>query len=106
MIGRVTIGDTEVTMSPGASSVRRYRELFNTDFLEATQKAEIDVDAYQKMGFIMAMIASGKRTSELSVDDYDNWLDQFAQLDMINAIPEIMQIWQTSEKTTSVPKKN
>lgn len=102
----IKIGSKEVEMVANAASPFVYRQIFKKDFFAETQKPEVDVNVFVEMGFVMSLQAT-KRAGELmktSVDEFYEWLEQFDQMDMINAMPVIGEFYTSQEKTTSSPK--
>lgn len=102
----IKIGSKEVEMVANAASPFVYRQIFKKDFFSETQKPEVDVNVFVEMGFVMSLQAS-KHAGELmktSLDEFYVWLEQFDQMDMINAMPAIGEFYTSQEKTTSVPK--
>lgn len=109
MRDKVLIGQEEVEMVANAASPHLFKTIFREDFLRESQKADPDPDIFQKMGFVMALQASGKPTREIlnetTEDDFYAWLEQFEALDLIEASASIAQLFMTQRKPTQVPKK-
>lgn len=108
MHGTVQIGSEVVEMSANAASPYFYKRVFNEDFLMMAQRTETpDVYIYVKMGFIMAMTASRKLEDlcKLAEKDFLAWVSQFTTVDVMNALPEIVQLYTAQETGGSNPKK-
>lgn len=101
----ITIGDAEVGMSATGSSPIRFRNIFGKDFLAETTKENPDPYLYVQMGFIMASAYEKRDMSSLTEEDFFEWADQFAPMDILNAVAEIGQLWSKSQKTTVTGKK-
>lgn len=112
--GVVKIGEKEVPMLSMASIDRHYKHIFAEDPI-AIQTAEgfserypLQIDFYQKMGYAMAMYAQYKNPLEMrKLNDvsYELWLDQFEQLDYIQAVPDIAAIYNGQAVSSSQEKK-
>jgi hypothetical protein len=105
MTDTIIIGTTEVGMSATGSSLLRFRKIFGRDFLAETQKKEVDPALYTQMGYIMAMAYDGADMNKLTEDGFMEWADQFAPMDLINAVGDILVLWSKSQKPTVTPKK-
>lgn len=108
MYGSVKIGSEVVEMSANAASPYFYKRVFNEDFLQMAQKTgEPDVYIYVKLAFIMAMTAEKKLEDlcKLKETDFLAWVSKFSTVDMMNALPEIIQIYTAQENGSSEPKK-
>ena len=60
------------------------------------------------MGFIMAKFAelrSRKEMLKLNEDAYLEWLDQFTRAEYLDALTDIMSVYNGSRVETSAPKK-
>lgn len=100
----IKIGSADVGMSATASSPIRYRSIFSRDFFRETTKPDPDPYLYVEMGYVMHMAYEGEMASA-SYEGFVEWLDSFAPMDMIDAVPAIVELWQASEKRTSAAKK-
>ena len=108
MYGTVKIGSEVVEMSANAASPYFYKRVFSEDFLRIAQNTEEpDFYIYVKMAFIMAMTATKKMEDlcKLKESDFLSWVSKFTTVDMMNAIPEIVQLYAAQENGDSEPKK-
>ena len=103
----VTIGGKVVKMQASAATPVFYRRKFNRDVLVDLSpfmagKDMADFAVFENLAYIMA-----KRADPEGVpDDIVDWLDQFDSATAIyDALPEIMELWTASQKTTSTAKK-
>lgn len=99
----IKIGNKTVTLRATAAVPYLYREQFGQDML--VDMAETanggNTMLFTRMAFIMA-----KHADKDSVpDDIIDWLDEFETLDILQAIPQIMEVWGEAEKTTGKSKK-
>lgn len=107
MHGVVKIGSVEVGMTANAASPYLYKQIFHTDFLQETQKKDLDTSIFAQMGFIMAKQAETDKISELlklNESAYIEWLIQFEPLALIEAANDIMNLYMGQTVTSSVPK--
>lgn len=110
----IKIGGMDVPMAAPASCNIYYKRVFSEDALQlqaAASKSEdnaASLDLFSKMGFIMAKFAENPdraAMSALTEDDYIVWLEQFSNMDFLNAIGEIAEVYSASKSTTSKEKK-
>lgn len=107
----VKIGDKEVPMLAMASVNIYYKRVFGIDPLvlqdgsrEMTPGENINL--YLGMGFIMAKMAELKdrqKMRQLNEDDYIDWLEQYDNADLINAVVDIAAVY--NGQNTSVSEK-
>lgn len=95
------IGDKEIKMKSTAGTMMRYRNNFNRDFIKDLVKLQgklndkiekgqefeaIDLDIFEKIAWCMA------KTADNSIPDIENWLDEFETFDIMQVLPEIMNL--------------
>lgn len=108
MKGTVLIGQEGVEMVANAASPHLYKTIFREDFLRESQKEDPDPAIFQKMGFVMALQAEkGMREilKETTEEDFYTWLESYEALDIIEASPQIAELFMAQRKPTQVPKK-
>lgn len=112
MLATVTIGDKEVRMMSMASCDRYYKNCFGEDPIMIQSSPEWTdwkaTELMMGMGFIMAKFAehsNQKDMLKLNEEAYLEWLDQFDRADYIEALTEIMDVYNGTRSTTSTPKK-
>lgn len=111
MKGTVKIGTQELGMLANAASPVIYKNIFHEDFLKKCQSFEGDQDSelFQKMGFVMWKQAQGlsirELMSEITIDEYYEWLVQFEPLDIMMASADIANLYYAQEAGGSIPKK-
>ena len=54
---------------------------------------------FERIAYVMSD-AAGKHIS------FEDWLDSFELMDIMNALPEIMELWEANGLTQSEPVKN
>ena len=105
MYGKVTIGDKEVSFKANAATPFRFRMLFRTDLIQTMAKGdEGDVAEYEKLAFVMAMQAENKDLTKLTEEDFYAWLEDFEFVDLVSALPEVLNIYLKNEKQSTDPK--
>lgn len=111
MKGTVKIGTQELGMLANAASPVIYKNIFHEDFLKKCQSFEGDQDSelFQKMGFVMWKQAQGlsirELMSEITIDEYYEWLVGFEPLDIMMASADIANLYYAQEAGGSIPKK-
>ena len=110
------IGEKAVPMIAFASCNIYYKRVFSEDPFVAIASANDDGSSSaplfsfaQQMGYIMARMASANgdraKLNKMSFDDYVDWLEDFAVSDMLNAMPDIMALYNGQQNTMSKEKK-
>lgn len=108
----IEIDGKAVRFKATASTARHYRQRFHQDMLtemarlskmtenpEAVMSAA-DLEIFENVAYTMA-----KQADPEIPDDPDEWLDNFNVFSIYQVLPEIMQVWGSSQETTSKPKK-
>ena len=107
----VKIGEVEVSMRSTAATAIRYRNVFHTDIMKELMEInpeKIDatvIEKIQQLGFIMAKTAEGANMTQLSADDYMDWLDKFDSLAMMQAAKDIINVYVGGKVSESELKK-
>ena len=73
------------------------------EYQEALQEAQLsvmDLEIFENTAWIMA-----RQFDNTVPDDPDDWLENFHVFSIYEILPEIIQLWQLNQKTTSIPKK-
>ena len=108
----VRIGEKDVEMRASAATAIRYRNVFHGDIMKelmALDAENIDmsvVEKIQQVGFIMAKTAEGANMAALSTDDYLEWLEQFDQIDIMQAAKDIISVYIHQKESSSELKKS
>lgn len=107
----VKIGNAEILMKATGNTPKRYREMFNKDLIVEYQRLlkniddngnftdKADLGVMDRLAYTMAKQANN------DIPDIDEWLDQFAPLDIYNAMADILGVWVRSSETLSESKK-
>lgn len=97
----LSISGKEVKLKSTAGTMMRYRNNFNRDFLKdlinlqeklkertenGTQFQAVDLDIFEKIAWCMA------KTADDSIPQIENWLDQFETFDIMQVLPQIMEL--------------
>lgn len=108
----INIGGVDVRMRATARIPFEYRECFGkdliaeiTNFYDANSIADYSV--FENLAWLLARKAGEEVHNELPPKDaVGAWLDDFENiLAIINAAPEIMELWNDSSNTNSTPRK-
>lgn len=106
---KIAIGDQEFLMSAAASVNVVYQNIFNEDFIASLDRENLERAGmqFQKMAFVMAKVGElgRKEANTLTVEDYEDWLDNFTFADMMNAIEDIQDFYLSSSAETIGSKK-
>ena len=106
----ITIGGNTYKMCAAASVNICYQNIFNEDFLAKLdmEHPEASITPFTKMAFVMAKVGElgRKQASTLTVDDFENWLDEFTFADLMGAMEEIEDFYMSSSVGTVDSKKN
>lgn len=103
---RINIGGKEILFKSTGATAIRYRALFNEDLIDvmfsinraAAKGEEIsskDIEALQKAAYVMAKQGGDPANS------YEEWLDQFEMFELIDKLPEIIELWGLNMITTT-----
>lgn len=95
------IGDKEIKMKSTAGTMMRYRNQFNRDFIKDLVKLQsklgekietgqefeaLDLDIFEKIAWCMA------KTADNTIPEIENWLDEFETFDIMQVLPQIMEL--------------
>ena len=119
------IGEKEVKMRASALIPRLYRFKFGRDMIQdmtalskayrkakelpedateeekkEAQMSAMDLTIFENVAYIMA-----KHGDPEIPDDPDEWLDGFEMFNIYEIMPQILELWGMSNRTTSKPKK-
>lgn len=124
----ITIDGREITFRATARTPRLYRMLTGRDmitdmsklrksFIEAqkNKKKENDEDVSGTFGGLstsdliifedLAYVMARHANPDIEQQTPDDWLDTFNMFDIFDILPEIMDLWNLNNATTSEPKK-
>lgn len=113
MIKNITIGGKNVVWESSGDIPRLYRRTFGQDVIvqmtnfqkkAAKQKQNVsleseDIEMFENLAWIYA------KHADPDTPDIDTWLRQFEAMDILEAVPLILDLWITENKTTSTLKK-
>lgn len=104
----IKIGDTELEMVTTAVTAYYYKRVFDEDllvFLNAEHEEGEYFYVAEQLAYIMNCDAKKEDMLHLSWETYFEWLNQFAQIDMMRAASAVIGFFKQSQKTASTPKK-
>lgn len=97
----ITIGGRDIKLKSTAGTIFRYRNNFNRDFIKDLIKLQqklvkkldndvefdaIDLDMFEKIAWCMA------KTADDNIPDIEHWLDEFETFDIMQVLPQIMEL--------------
>lgn len=99
-------------LANGATPIR-YRMVFGKDLISEFEKVQTDTGrastSISELAFIMSKAAEAqnekKHMTNLSQEQFVEWLEQFEPLDLTLAAEEIVDLYMGNEKTLSEVKK-
>jgi len=111
MIKTITVSGKEIRMRADALIPRLYRIKFGRDVVQDMQKLAKarenkeytipDLTVFEDIAYIMA-----KHADPELPDTPDEWLETIdGAFSIYEALPQIQELWQANNKTTSVPRK-
>ena len=97
----ITIGGKDIKLKSTAGTMMRYRNNFNRDFIKDLIKLQqsltnkldndvefnaLDLDMFEKIAWCMA------KTADDNIPDIEHWLDEFDTFDIMQVLPQIMEL--------------
>lgn len=98
--GRDIIKDMNILKKAFEKTQRLTKDATEEEKQDA-QLSALDLTIFENVSFIMA-----KHADHTIPDTPEEWLDTFEMFSIYEILPEILSMWNLSQKTTSVPKKN
>lgn len=113
MYKEIEIGNKKVKMKADGFSPILFNAVFKDDFFgrrDAMAKGDdnVTIDTFTKMAFIMSEQAKNDdpdKLMKINLKSYYKWLQEFAPLDLPDAVPDIIDVYMEQEKTTATSKK-
>lgn len=113
MVKTVKIGGGEVILAANAATPYRFKQVFGEDlfriFGESAKKAEEDqielADTVMKLTYIMMRQAEKADMDMVSIDDFLEWLEGYAPMDIVMAAQDIIGLYMSSTSGSIEPKK-
>lgn len=106
MYKEVKIGENIVPMESNGATPIRYRKVFHSDIVSAfSNTSTIDEISLRQLAYIMAKSAEKADMSKLNEEEFIEWVSQFENLDMMNALEDIVMVYLGNNDITSKPKK-
>lgn len=108
------IGGKEVKLKSTAGTMMRYRNNFNRDFLkdlialqgklkDKTEKGAefeiVDLEIFERIAWCMA------KTADDNTPPIENWLDEFNTFDIMQVLPQIMELLVSNMAQVNEPGK-
>lgn len=105
----IKVGDRDIVFRATAATPMKYRnafpgkdlfkDLMSLDGLSEADFEGVDMGIFERIAYIMSD-AYGKHVS------FEEWLDSFEMMDIMNVLPEIMVLWEANMDTQSEAVKN
>ena len=109
----VRVGDKDVTFSATAATPMKYRNAFPGKDLfrdliaidEAREDAGddpfggVDMEVFERIAYIMS-------DAYMKGQSQEDWLSGFELMDIVMALPDIIDLWGDNAETQSLTKKN
>lgn len=104
----ITIDGKKTKLAASGATPRKYRSLFRQDIFSGISKAVtpegeiLDSEVFENLAYCMAL-QGGSIPADQTIDD---WLSGMSSpLAIIEAAPEILELWSAETETTSTGKK-
>lgn len=99
MIKKIKIGNKDVELKVTAATPLHYRNQFKgKDMLkelgELSEDNALETGLFERMLFIMS--------GSFKTQSLEEWLEQFELIDIINVIPDVVEIWTDGDDRQSV----
>ena len=109
----IRVGDKDVTFSATAATPMKYRNAFPgkdlfRDLVAIDEAGDdafddpfggVDMEVFERIAYIMSdAYAKGQSQEE--------WLSQFGLMDIVMALPDIIDLWGENAQTQSLTEKN
>lgn len=116
----LTIGERRIVLECNAGTSIRYRQKFGRDLMRDMQSvakgktSEVTsekVNTFFELMYIMALqadlkaIRNGKKAPNDVPSEYVDFLEDFEVMPMEEVIPEVVELWAESQRTTVEVKK-
>ena len=113
MYREIKIGEKSIPMLATGATPIRYRMVFGKDIMSEFNKVNEDIgkatDSLSELAFIMSKAAEAqnehKAMTNLNMESFVSWLEQFEPLDLTLAAEDIVNLYLGNEQTLSEVKK-
>jgi len=110
MIATFELDGTPVEMKCTAATPYRFKKVFPGKDILKTLASEKEImengtDHTMRLMYIMAMQAAGADMEKLNEETYMEWLDKYSMGTIIDNTDVALDLFQSTEGTTSTPKK-
>ena len=103
----IEIGGKNVPMSASAVTPIMFKKLTGKDLIKgvrdlnktATEGGDVDMEFIAQMAWIMA------REANKQIEPFEEWLEQFEMFDIVDALGQIMELWNLNSRQASIPAK-
>lgn len=98
--GRDIISDM-VTLKKAYNKLKKLPENATEEEIMEAQLSELDLTIFENASYIMAKLADRNIP-----DTPDEWIDGFETFSIYEVFPQIIDLWNINQETTSISKKN
>lgn len=110
----ISVGGKDIKLKSTAGTMMRYRNNFNRDFIKDLIKLQqklgdkidtgiefdaLDLDMFEKIAWCMA------KTADDNIPDIEHWLDEFETFDIMQVLPQIMELLTANMSQINDKKK-
>lgn len=106
MYKEINIGEHVVPLESNGATPIRFRKVFHTDIVKMFDSDEVDEISIRELGYVMAKSAEKADMNKLSEDDFIEWISQFENFDIMNALEDIITVYLGNNDVTSKAKKS
>lgn len=112
----ISIDGKDLKFKATANTPRVYRQAFGRDIytdisvliagFNSDEPLPITaLDAFENVAYCLNSQAEGRELNRESLEkDMAKWLDQFETFSIYRILPQIMELWRSTNEQTSVPK--
>ena len=109
MTAEILIGEQPVKMCGNAATPIRFKQVFHQDLLmnfKGMTTDEFDTDMLKQLAYIMSAQAEGADFRALTFETFVEWMSQFEEMDFLEKVGEIINLWMKSSATSVKNRKN
>lgn len=109
MTAEIRIGDKPVMMCGNAATPIRFKQVFRQDLLmnfKSMSTDDFDTDMLKQLAYIMKLQAEGTDFRAVTFDTFCEWMAGFEEMDFLEKVGEIINLWMQTTKTSVKNRKN
>ena len=105
---KISVGDREVDFVANAATPIYFKRIFHKDLFTEMMSAgdSGDTESQFALAFVMAKQAEGDRQTITALSDADffEWLEGFSVTDLAVAMSDIVNVFNATRRSDSIPK--